>query len=675
MSPKKPHPLLRFLVLGLLFGVLAHPALAETDSGWAEEATTEGREKSEPPEDSRFMAARLGYRFVAPVDATAAAAPYDRLRSGIAGGATAGIFGPELKMLATADALHGDDYSAELLLDYAALYRLRIRSAAQWHNLLTEQLPPATASYDTQDLDPGTRYGVRTAITQADGRIKLGNKPYHLNLGYWELNRKGHEQTRFSDYYEGGTATTNTLYSRTARVDRVTREGRIGMDGHLGLLSMEYGFRIRDFSNEAPDNRYQFTNTANGALMPGSQAFNVIPDSRVTSHTFKLFSDLSGGLTGSAAYTLTQRENNAGGGDARPSNRPSDTIHAVAGDVSYTPFRELSFALKYRRLEIDRTAPATVTYPFSLIQATGAQTATPGLLPVRPASDTVRDTLILSGIYRPSHKAIYRFEYRGVLESRDNLAVPLSSANPAPPHSDTRQTHTGTAAFTWHPHNGIRLHASYSYAACDNPAFAASFSERHSGKLSVTYAKRGRWGITGSYLAGHERGEGSEYGSAVATGSRYRLPRESSSNSANVSAWSSPMEGLTVTTSYAFLESAADQTLLLSGQTPGLPAATIYRSTAHVYGINALYAATEQLDLSLAFQQVRSAARFKVPENTGIAPAAMDTTETSLSARTEWRFGKHVGSALDYAFRHYDSGDRSYDGAVHATMLSLTARW
>jgi hypothetical protein len=127
-----------------------------------------------------------GYRFVTPVDNSASAAPYQRQKSGAAGGFSAGISGADLKLSTDAQFLHADDYLAELLLDYSGLYRLKLDSTAIWHNL--QRLPPASAtSVASIEQDSGSSPGTRTVISRANNRFKLGNNPIHLHLNYWQL--------------------------------------------------------------------------------------------------------------------------------------------------------------------------------------------------------------------------------------------------------------------------------------------------------------------------------------------------------------------------------------------------------------------------------------------------------------------------------------------------------
>ena len=669
--------LLVFLMFGRPAAAVELVDAAESES----EQDQELMDTNQPAKTVNSASVAAGYRFITPDGATAAAAPFEHLKSGSIGSFSAATLGSDLKLKVDGTFIHEDDYQSELAFDYGGFVRLQASSEALWHNLLREQVDPGSL-IGLNELDAGRTYGIRTTTTQARTRIKLGNNPFHLNLGYWELRREGKDQLQFSDH----SRPVGTIITEVNRVDRVTREGSLGMDAHLGFVDISYGFRIRDFSNRAEDPRYDYQ-----FGIQGLQAHDTIPDSRVTSHTIKLFSDMSGGLVGSAVYTLTERENRGGHGEAAPSTRPSDIIHLAAGDISYTPSKRYSVALKYRHQEIDRTTPTSLLYPFIEDPLT-----------VHPAPSTFRDVVTASAIFRPYPKMIYRLEYIAELESRDNILDAQSPDIPAGGvHSDSRLTHTGKTSFYWRPTNGVKVNASYSYAVCDNPAYRASFSDRHVGKLLLTYADAGKWGVTSSYLVQHEIGESSAWvlppsSLVVSTGnvaSLHALPRRSRSNSANASLWFSPLERLTITTSYSFLQSKIEQTSLLTNISRNALAATRYLSTSHMYGIDANYAATEQLDLSLALQQVFSKENYHVPpispftatnnsgevthySSTGITGLSrLDTTETGLSARADGRVTSHLGCVLDYSFRVYDSGYEIYDGSVHTTMVFLKARW
>ncbi len=672
----------RWLVtIFLAYLVSTVPASAETEL--PDETESDAGYQEVAVEPYRHASLYSGYRFVTSDGAAAAASPYGRLRSGVMGGFSAATLGSDLKLTVDSAFLHEDDYHSELFFDYRGLVRFHAESQALWSNLLREQVTPGTLTL--QNREESREYGNRTAMTQVDARIKLGNRPLHLNLGYWQLAQEGYEQRRFSDHYFGTAA--NSLITDSNRIDHITREGNLGADAHLGVFDLSYNFRIRDFGNQAADPRYSFTSST-------GDRHHVIPENRVTSHTIKLFTDLSGGLVGSASYNLTQRENNGGRGDATPSQRPADLLQTITGDFTYTPSKRHFFALKYRHREIDRTTPVSLNYPYSQIipPPPGIYTAIPGELLIRPSSSSTRDSLIFSATFRPGPKVIYRLEYNAELEERNNIrntqAVPGS---PTEIHSDSRQTHTGTATFYWKPVKGGKLNATYSYATCNNPAYAASFSDRHTGKLLATYTNSARWGLAANYLAQFDSGTQSASTVAPASIAAYNLPRESRSHSANASIWFSPLDRLTITTHYSYLDTETDQATLFVNliDDPAPLVVTRYHSSSHVYGISTTYAISESLDVSLAFQQARSRASYSVPDRNFVLAGVpgtfttggigdfskLSTIETGLNARADWRINQLLGCSLDYSLRRYDSGGGLYDGSVHSTTVLLKARW
>ena len=660
-----PHVTAGFLGRTLLVAtaILSASSAWCDDSSFPKETDMADEAVTKDVEPLQQAAVYSGYRFVSSTDNPTAAAPYLRLKSGVSGGFSAGATGTDLKIYADAQFLHADDYDAGLLLDYSGLYRLSLDSSSLWHNL--ERLPTASiAPLPGLDPDSGNNYGTGTVITQASNRIKLGNNPIHLNLNYWQLTREGTAQLRFSDFDFVSNFNLRGASARPIPVNNITRVGTVGLDAHAGPVNSAYSFTIRDFSNQAPDSRDVFTG------FPVPQAHYVSNDSRSTTHTIKLFSDLSGGLTASTLYSISQRETGTDRGDARPSSDPSDTLQTTCGDLSYTPVNELSLNLKYRRLQIDRESPTTLFSPF-------LQSPVPNTLVVSQAIDSVKDTLILSASYRPLPKTIYRLEYRAEIETRDNL--PDRQSQSGATKSDSRLTHTGKAGFIWKPFNAVKLNATYSYAVTDNPAYPASFTERHLGQALISYTASGRWGVTASYLGRAERGESISMQTA--------LPRESLSTSVSSSVWFSPLEQLTFNAGYSFLKSEVDQaSLFFNSFVMAVPIRTAgaYRSTAHVYSLDAVAAVTRTLDLSLALQQTFSDISFSATDNsqipnfssTGIGERSrLVSTETGLTTRADLRLSRHLGCSLGYSFRVYDAGQPLIDGAAHETLLILTGRW
>lgn len=605
-----------------------------------------------------------GYRFISPDGAASMASPYGVNRSGVTGGFEAAMMGHDLKLRADGQFLHSDDYQSELFLDYSGILRLELEGRSLHHNLTRTSLPepfaipnpadPYWISYNSNPAPAAAELGITSRQDRADLRVRLGDFPGHFSLGYWRFFQQGHDQLVLSDYVwtPPDTSAAYTFYDITRRIKQETHQGQIGLDANLGPVGLAYSFKIRDFSNSAPRINVPLT-----AAVPS--------ESRVTSHTVRLFSDLSGGLTIAAAYSITQRENTSQRSDLTHSGRPRDTLQQMAGDLSYTPFRQLTLALKYRHLEQDREIPATVTTAYS------------GTSTVRPGTGSIRDSLMLTSVWRPDRRLTLRGEYRAELISRDNVWTPLTASSSQTTYNETNQLHSGTIAALWRFWRTARLNADYSYTTNNRPGTLYDFDRRHNGNLLIDWSMGGRWGANLHYRAtadqNHRTDSTAWYPDQT---SSLVTPRNSLVQSAGTSVWFSPLQRLVLTASYGLLAFDAKQALLLT------PSATAYltgrySSLGHVYGLDGVYALDDQWDLSAGLQQVRSSARFTMPSS---APAIgsytrLDTTESSAMARIDWRFAKQFGCMLDYRFSAYRSDDRLYNGDVHSTTVSLTARW
>lgn len=657
-------------IIGLTLLVVLCGTGADADDALPEETV-------DPPaqtQGERHAHASLasGYRFISPDGATVAANPYGVNRSGITADFAAGLLETDLKLRADGQFFHPDEYQSELSFDYAGIIRAELEGRSLHHNLArrplftdfqstenaTFGLP--TVDYRANPSRNGQELGITSRQDRADVRIRFGHFPGHLSLGYWRFRQTGHDQLVVADFERANAL--NTFYDVTRRIDQVAHEGRLGLDANLGPLSLAYAFKIRDFNNNAPAVSAPFT-------------IAVPTESRVTSHNIKLFSNLSGGLTAAAAYSITQRENTSQRNDLTRSSQPRDTIQQISGDLAYTPFKELTVALKYRHLEIDRETPETVT------------TLSSGTNSVRPGTSSTKDTLILATSWRPDQRLTLRGEYRGALISRDNVAVPMTVTTSQAVSSDTSQLHTGTLSLLWRPLRGTKLNASYSYTTNSRPTTQNDFNGRHNGNLLFDWSHNGRWGTTVHYRATAEQNT-TNTSTTTAPISSLTTPRDSLAQSAGAAVWFSPLPKLVMTASYGCSVIDARQALLFSSQTANSLSTTNYSSLGHVYGLEGVYAANDQLDLSLGLHQIRSNARFQVPSQaftltgpyaattTGIGSYnRLETTESSVSTRVDWRFVKHLGAVLEYRFSAYRSDDLQYNGDIHSTTVSLTARW
>ncbi|HEY5513426.1 MAG TPA: MtrB/PioB family outer membrane beta-barrel protein [Geomonas sp.] len=598
--------------------------------------------------------------------------------------------------------LNENDYHGDLLLDYKGDYRLHLRTESLFHNLDRELLfapdfPPApapatTATYHA-DPDPPENYGVAVTQDLAEFRYRLHNFPLHVNLGYWRLVREGTVQQRFADTsFEG---TQNTLFARSRGVDRQIQEGRLGVDAHLGWVDLIYDFRIRVFEDRRATPLEHYV-ARNNELLDGVQQHNEDPDSRFISHTVKLHTSLAGGIVGSGSYSIGQRENLSRLTDTSGVKHAEVVLQNAAGDFVYTPCKEFSLALKYRRQEIDNGNRGVVS---NINFANQVQ-------PVKPPVDSTKDVALATFSFKPLRELSLTGEYRGEYLRRTNVSdLPTASTWALPENSSTQK---GSLALLYHPAKGVRVTAKYSYAATDHPSYGDSFQQKHEGQFLTTYTGK-KFGVTANLTARREWNDQVEHSLVQLVNLQFTDPiryaassplsRDRATQNANLGVWFVPLERMTLAANYAYLHSRVDQGVLFTGvdagqANPGSFAASNFATRSQVYGVNASYAALEQLDLSLMLQQIRSSSAFapepsifSVDSITGAPTAStagireiteQDTVISSASVRGEYRFTSQLSCSLEYTWKDYNEKNpaySAYNGTVHAVVAYLMAKW
>ncbi|HBG04034.1 MAG: hypothetical protein A2075_22495 [Geobacteraceae bacterium GWC2_58_44] len=687
----------------------------------AEQELWEAAQEPDPPVSAADIAVRsederqvealeqkggsLGYSFVIRDGHGGRAHEYGLLRSSRSGGLFYRNLEKDSNLELEGYFLNQDDYHGDLLVVYGGDYRLHLRTESLFHNLDRELLftpafqlfradqpappppplpapAPLLADYLSSQQDGSGDYGVSVTRDRADFRYRLHNYPLHLNLGYWRLVKEGTVQQRFADAsFEG---TPNTVYAVPRAIDRRTHEGRLGLDAHLGPVDLSYDFRIRVFDDRKPIPVANFVARndldGNPVRVEGLQQHSEDPDSRFISHAVKLHTSLSGGLVGSGSYSMEERENLSRLSDTTGVKHARVKLQNAAGDLVYTPSKEYSLALKYRRQELDHRNRGPVASNNFLVP----------LQPVKPPIDSTKDLIITTLSYRPRHDLSLTGEYRGEFLKRNNVSeLPALTTWALPDNSDT---HTGSLSLYYRPVKGLRSSANYSYATTNHPSYGASFQERHEGKLLVTYT-RNSWGATASAVIRREWNDEVEhflidFPLEPLVFVRYPLlSRERRTENSSLGVWFAPLAKLTLAGNYAYLQSRADQAVLFTVFAPGSEAAARFSSRSHVFGLNATYQAHEKLDLSLMLQHVFADSAFE-PRDT-VFSATSDTQGireitrqrsliSAMSARGEYRFTGEVSGLMDYSVRNYNEKNPAYsegNGTVHTIVASVAAKW
>ena len=602
--------------------------------------------------------------------------------------------------------LNEHDYHGDLLIDYKGDFRLHLRTESLYHNLDRELLftpnfqagradlpAPATALYQAEQ-DPARNYGISVTQDLAEFRYRLHNFPLHVNLGYWRLVKEGTAQQRFADTaFEGAT---NTVFAQARGVQHLTQEGHLGLDAHLGWVDLIYDFRVRTFRDQMATPSASFAPRSdflgNPQLLGGVQQHNEDPDSRFLSHTVKLHTSLAGGIVGSASYSIDQRENLSRLSDTSGIKHAEVNLQNAAGDFVYTPCKEFSLALKYRRQQLDNTDRGTVSNINYLVSAQV----------VKPPLDSTKNVAIATLSFKPSKELTLVGEYRGEVLTRDHVAGSLSLSAWALPEDSATQK--GSLAVLYHPSKGVRVSGKYSYENTDHPSYGNSFQQKHEGQFLASYTAA-QWGATANLTARREWDDQVEHflvdapftDPASYTASS-PLSRDRATENANLGLWFAPSSRVTLSANYAYLRSRVEQGVLFTGvdfgqADPGSQAAANFTTRSQVYGVNATFAASEKCDLSLMLQQIRSTSAF-APEDkvfavdgagnptdstSGIGELTrQDTVISSASARGEYRFTRLWSGSLEYTLQDYNEKNpvySAYNGTVHAVVAYLTAKW
>ena len=655
--------------------------------GNAEESILFEEQKTQPAmsETHTLAEAYSGYRFLTVNRYGGNASQYEYLHSGPVYFGQMNYLSLDTRLSLEGGYLNDNDYHGELIYDYKGILRLKLWTESLFHNLSHVKLfePPFLSSgnsYQPDDLNPRGLYGVRVEQDLAQIRYKPARFPLHLNLGYWRMFREGTSQMIFADHaFEGPT---NIVYSKARVIDRQTHEGQFGFDAHLGFFDLIYDFRIREFKDHTGAPRDTFSARLDPKeFMPrygGLLEHDDTPDSRFYSHKVGLHTTMSGGLVGAVSYVFGKRENLSGLGDVRGADQNYTISHNVAGDLTYIPCGYFSFALKYRRIEIDRYSPATINYAPALTPDIG----------VRPAVNTGKDTLTASFVFRPAAILTIKGEYKGEFLARDNLnpwVVPGRIATLSyPEHSDTQ---TGSLTFLSRPLKGLRLRAQYLYSASDHPVYASSYEEKHEGLFQLTYTTTNSWGVNANTRISRENSDHVKVTTLdlVNPSVTYQMPKNKKLANATLSGWFVPLKNLTVTGTYGLLLSSSDQAVLFAGPTSGSNVLSNYTQQSQIFSVSSIYHFDEKVDVSLSLQQVRSFAEFD-PQFISLGPtantagikqiSALKTVESSLSTRADYRLTRDVSCAVEYAFKDYDDKNLpQFNGSVNTVMLYLSAKW
>jgi hypothetical protein len=608
--------------------------------------------------------------------------------------------------------LSDDEFNIDAVLSTKSLVRLSLRSERFFHNL--DHIPydngytgipdarnltgipgegsrpdstGAAASFNRRiyytDPNPNATYGLQIDLNEVKARVKCPDYPAHFNIAYWRFEKEGEKQQRFLDH-RGASAGCGACHmqSKSRSVDMVTEEVKASVDAHAGFLDivMEGLFRTFRERESTPVDRFY-----PGNILPHDET----PDSKLREFSLKLNTAPSGGLVGSASFTIGKRENQSELASEGPIKAETDYTKTSA-DVTYTPNEKWTVSMRYRLLDMDSDNSDTLT----------RYANAPDSIPVREAIDITRAWYEGVVNYRPWRSLTLKAELRREDIERD---LGPGAGWELPEEEIVTRVKLGFTSRLLEK-SALKLSGWAALQRSDDPAYGTSAEESRELFLSATYAPAGRWGLAGSVGFLEEENDGRTVQQVdrnnLADVVNFDLARKHKQQRFNFGGWLIPADGVTLDLNYGFFRTAIDQDLLFGTDPHSANSSrniTVedegadYRQSVQTVSLGATWTPRDDLSCRLEGYHIRSKAYFS-PEFyrdgleyvngsfVGVSSSAdlrdiskVNIVQNGIKGRVSWQIDDNLTCGLEATFDDYDEkGNNIFDGSVQSYMASLT---
>src|SRR5210317_1005333 len=723
----------------LLTGIGANIALADMDEIKAEENSKT---------DINIIA---GYRGVSEDNNPSRALEYDSLKS-------SPLFNVDLAtdqgsyfLNFNFDYLNENDYSGELNLNSKGLAQVNLRSERFFHSL--DHIPydngytggePTTAVPDPPlvrvptgrpaegsrpdgeftnslgndvertfytDQNPSDDYGLRLDTNEFKVRVKHPTYPAHLNLAYWRYEKKGDKQLRFVGE---NCATACHMQSKTRKVDRVTEEFKAEVDAHVGIVDLGLETLFRTFHDRESIPRDNFGSHSRGRDISGNPLqHSEDPDSQITELTLKANTAPSGGLVGSASFTIGKRENESDLTSISPVKAETD-YYKTAADATYTPSENWTFNLRYRLLDLD----SDNTDQFSA-GSYGNTNNNP--LEVRDPVDITRSWYQAIVNYRPSRHLTLKGELRredidrsntghgGEHESIDqnnpNDPIQINPRWELPDEETITLAKLGFSARLLEK-SALKFSGWVSIQHSDDPAYGSSFEDSQQLFLSGSYNPSPFWGFLANARFLKQENDSQELYD-------YEFKRDKDQQNINLGTYVTPRNGLSFDLNYGYFHTEIDQGILVGTGEYFVPRFPFFRpvnyaiaddsgdyeQTINTLTLGMTWQILEALSCRLEGHYSESEASFSPDFNVeGPYPyniygqtdlyygtqtssdlkeiSELDIQQIGLRGRINWKIDEDWSCSMETTYDDYDDKNSNYyDGSVQTAMVSFSRSW
>lgn len=528
----------------------------------------------------------------------------------------------------------------------------------------------STPSQSFTDSDPLAVYATQNTFNTLFLRLKTPDFPLHVYAEARGIEKEGMVQQRFLRGYFGDI----NKVSLSRGIDWRSREGRVGVNSHLGPVEMDYNHTEIRFDAGGEKVLYDDYNDAGNPPVRRSDTYphNLVPDLESSSDTIRMHTSYTGRIVAAGTYTTGEKENRDSGARTGYWN--------AAGDLTLMPIKGLAIFFKYRHYDLNAENPDRVTM-------TG-QTST-YVYNVRDSISSRKDVMSGAVRYRATERMTIKGEYSvekterrvGIDSATMPLDVPDTTGRTTPAYwevaPETKKT-TARLSATYRIMKRLSLHADYSHMEVDDPAYNLDPDEADAARLSLSWMPSLK--ITALACYSGVREKRGRLGPPLAGGER-QASRDQALGGVTVLLGNRS----SITTTYAYFRNQADHTITynIGADTvvptiePGIP----YDDIAHVGSLFLTHAISDATTITAEAARSYSRGAFRnsggVQYTTGIAEFSdLSIVEDIFAAGIETALDKGIVAGLRYQYRKYnDRIEDANDGKTQIWLASMSVKW
>ncbi len=567
------------------------------------------------------------------------------------------------------DVLNKKDYFADFRYAYSDTVLFRFLGSSLFHNLPNIALAgnPSRNGSDLDQSDTGVQYGVRMGINRVSLRFKTHDYPFHIYLQGMNVVQSGDMQQIFL----GGSGSFSDIVrvSQDRPVDMRTTDIRVGLNGHLGPVEMDYSHGFKRFS--AGNEVMSYTNDSGVSWF-----HNLIPELEGNTDTFRIHSSYTGMIYAMGTLSKISRTNDTSG--ARADYFFGD------GEIRVIPVTPLMLVARYKHEELsEENISSTLNQLYSQFNL-----PPPALInSIRPPISSVTDTVTGVARYRITYNLSVGSQISWNNERRENSTFWEDGLLPA----STRSTRTSFNV-DYRPVRMLKLRGQYTHEWYGSPAYNYQPNNGDAGTLSATWSFPGGITAFASYELSHETRDNvliiDETTSGITNAANRDVRRDKFSGDIVF-----PIRrNITLDAGYAYWRSKVRQDLVYTGPAgaqfldPNVP----YTDISHNYTVSANYTPVDKLELTGAVNRFSASGDFSpssqydFSNGPSLLPlsvfSTLDIKETVYSFKARWAVRKKTEIGLSYFYSDFDSAVNSLNpeyqsGHAHAFFASLTRRW